>query len=116
MREEIENLSEDVQEYLGRRMDNIKMRTVEEVSVIMGDMLASMVIFFMLFTAFLFVLAGAVAALTMAVGLVLAMVLAGLAIAAAAFAVYALRTRIFVNTLVRHLCRLLSVRKEVANG
>lgn len=112
MKEELENLSKDVQEYLGRRIDDIKMRVVEEVSVIMGDMLASMVIFFMLFTAFLFILAGIVAALAQAVGFVWAMVLAGVAIAAAAFVVYLFRTRLFVDTFVKHMCRLLSVRKE----
>ncbi|MBR3907899.1 MAG: hypothetical protein IKJ61_07345 [Bacteroidaceae bacterium] len=112
MKEELDNLSKDVQEYLGRRIDDIKMRAVEEVSVIMGDMLASMVIFFMLFTAFLFILAAAVVALTRVAGFVLAMILAGVAIVATAFVVYLFRTRFFVDTLVKHMCRLLAVRKE----
>ena len=113
MMEEIENLAEDVQEYLVRHAANIKMRVVEELSIIMGEMLASLVIFFMLFTAFLFILVGAVAALTQMIGFVYAMMLAGAAIVAAALAVYFLRIRIFVDTLVKHFCRLLSVRKEV---
>lgn len=116
MKEEIENLAEDVQEYLLRHAENIRMRVVEELSVIMGDMLASLVIFFMLFTAFLFILVGAVAALTQLIGFVYAMMLAGVAILAAALAVYLLRIRIFVDTLVKHFSRLLSVRKEVRDG
>lgn len=116
MKEEIENLAEDVQEYLLRHAENFRMRVVEELSVIMGDMLASLVIFFMLFTAFLFILVGAVAALTQLVGFVYAMMLAGVVILAAALAVYLLRIRIFVDTLVKHFSRLLSVRKEVRHG
>lgn len=115
MKEEIENLAEDVQEYLVRYADNIKMRVVEELSIMMGDMLASLVISFMLFTAFLFILVGAVAALTYVIGFVYAMILAGVTILAAAVSVYLLRIRIFVNTLVKHFSRLLSVRKEVGN-
>ena len=113
MKEEIENLAEDVQEYPLRHAENVKMRVIEELSVIMGDMLASLVIFFMLFTAFLFILVGAVAALAQLVGFVYAIMLAGAVIMAAALAVYFLRIRIFVDTLVKHFSRLLSVRKEV---
>ncbi len=115
MKEDIENLSEDVQEYLGRRVDNLKMRVVEELSVMMGDMLALMVIFFMLFAAFLFILVGAVAAIAQVLGFVPAMMIAGAAIAITALVVYLMRTRIFIDTLVKHLCRLLAVRKEARN-
>ena len=73
MKEEIENLAEDVQEYLLRHAENVKMRVVE----------------------------------------VFAIMLAGAVIMAAALAVYFLRIRIFVDTLVKHFSRLLSVRKEV---
>ena len=115
MKEDFENLTEDVQEYIGRRVDNIKMRVVEELSVIMGDMLASLVIFFMLFTAFLFILIGVVTALTYAIGFVYAMMLAAGIIIAVSVVIYWSRTWLFVDTIVKHLCRLLSVRKEVDN-
>ena len=116
MKEEIENLAEDVQEYLLRHAENVKMRVVEELSVIMGDMLASLVIFFMLFTAFLFILIAAVAALSQLVGFVIAMVIAGILLLVVAFVVYSLRVRIFTDGIVRHLCRLMSVRKEAGDG
>jgi fatty acid desaturase len=115
MSDGFENLSKDVQEYIARRVDNLKMTMAEELSIMMGDMLAYLVLFFMLFAAFLFVLAGAVAALAQVIGFVYAMMLAAAAIAVAALAVYFFRTAIFVNTIVKHLCRLLSVRKEVGN-
>ena len=115
MKKEFENLTEDVQEYIGRRVDNIKMRIVEELSVIMGDMLASLVIFIMLFTAFLFILIGVVTALAYMIGFVYAMVLAGGIIIAVSAIIYLSRAWLFVDTIVKHLCRLLAVRKEVDN-
>ena len=115
MNDGFENLSKDVQEYVVRRVENIKMTMAEELSIMLGDMLAALALFFMLFAAFLFVLVGAVAALAQVIGFVYAMMFAAAVIAVVAFVVYFFRTAIFVNTMVRHLCRLLSVRKEVGN-
>lgn len=113
MNDGFENLSKDVQEYIVRRVDNVKMTMAEELSIMMGDMLAALVLFFMLFAAFLFVLIGAVAALAQIIGFVYAMLLAAAIIAAVALILYSYRTAIFVNTMVKHLCRLLSIKKEV---
>ena len=56
MNESFENLSKDAQEYITRRVDDIKMTMVEELSVMMGDVFAGLLLFIMLFVAFLCVL------------------------------------------------------------
>lgn len=115
MNESFENLSKDAQEYIIRRVDDIKMTMVEELSVMMGDVFAGMLLLIMLFVAFLFVLVAAVAALAQVIGFIYAMVLAGVAIVVAALVLYRMRATIFVNTMVRHMCRILAIRKEVGD-
>ena len=114
--DDFDNLSKDAQEYLKRRVDGVKMDVVEELSVMMGNAFASLMLFLNLFTAFLFFLVAAVAALSQLVGFVLAMVIAGILLLVVAFVVYSLRVRIFTDGIVRHLCRLMSVRKEAGDG
>ena len=114
--DDFDNLSKDAQEYLKRRVDGVKMDVIEELSVMMGNAFASLMLFLILFTAFLFILVAAVAALSQLVGFVLAMVIAGILLLVVAFVVYSLRVRIFTDGIVRHLCRLMSVRKEAGDG
>ena len=114
--DDFDNLSKDAQEYLKRRVDGVKMDVIEELSVMMGNAFASLLLFLILFTAFLFILVAAVAALSQLVGFVIAMVIAGILLLVVAFVVYSLRVRIFTDGIVRHLCRLMSVRKEASDG
>ena len=107
-----QNLSKDAQEYLKRSIDDVKMTVVEELSVMVGDIIASLALFLILFVAFLFILVGAVVALALVIGFVPSMAVAGFVLAVLAFVVYSQRARIFTNAIVRHLCRILSVRKE----
>ncbi len=106
------NLSKDAQEYLKRSIDDVKMTVVEELSVMVGDIIASLALLLILFVAFLFILVGAVVALALVIGFVPSMAVAGFVLAVLAFVVYSQRARIFTNAIVRHLCRILSVRKE----
>ena len=47
--EDFDNLSKDAQEYLKRRVEGVKMGVVEELSVMMGNAFASLVLFLFLF-------------------------------------------------------------------
>lgn len=110
--DDFDRLSKDVQEYLKRRMDGVKMTVVEELSVMIGNVFASIMLFFILFTAFLFILVGIVAALSNVVGFELAMVAAGVMLLVVAVVIYALRVKLITNGIVRHLCRMLSIKND----
>lgn len=108
----IENLSSDAQEYLKRSLDDYKLGAIEEVSLMAGGFLAATALFLILFAAFLFMLIAGVALLANVIGFAGAMFVAGGLLAVAAAVIYCMRTRIFVNSVVTHLSRLLAVRKE----
>ena len=109
--EDFDNLSKDAQEYLKRRVDGVKMGVVEELSVMMGNAFASLVLFLFLFEALLFILIAVVVVLSRVVDVVVAMLIAGGLLVVLAAVIYFLRVRIFTDGIVRHLCRLFSVRK-----
>ena len=113
--EDFDNLSKDAQEYLKRRVDGVKMGVVEELSVMMGNAFASLVLFLFLFEALLFILIAVVVVLSRVVDVVVAMLIAGALLVVLAAVVYFLRERIFTDGIVRHLCRLFSVRKEAGD-
>ena len=113
--EDFDNLSKDAQEYLKRRVEGVKMGVVEELSVMMGNAFASLVLFLFLFEALLFILIAVVVVLSRVVDVVVAMLIAGALLVVLAAVVYFLRERIFTDGIVRHLCRLFSVRKEAGD-
>ena len=113
--EDFDNLSKDAQEYLKRRVDGVKMGVVEELSVMMGNAFASLVLFLFLFEALLFILIAVVVVLSRVVDVVVAMLIAGVLLVVLAAVIYFLRERIFTDGIVRHLCRLFSVRKEAGD-
>ena len=113
--EDIDNLSKDAQEYLKRRVEGVKMGVVEELSVMMGNAFASLVLFLFLFEALLFILIAVVVVLSRVVDVVVAMLIAGVLLVVLAAVIYFLRERIFTDGIVRHLCRLFSVRKEAGD-
>ena len=113
--EDFDNLSKDAQEYLKRRVDGVKMGVVEELSVMMGNAFASLVLFLFLFEALLFILIAVVVVLSRVVDVVVAMLIAGALLVVLAAVIYFLRERIFTDGIVRHLCRLFSVRKEAGD-
>ena len=113
--EDFDNLSKDAQEYLKRRVEGVKMGVVEELSVMMGNAFASLVLFLFLFEALLFILIAVVVVLSRVVDVVVAMLIAGALLVVLAAVIYFLRERIFTDGIVRHLCRLFSVRKEAGD-
>ena len=113
--EDFDNLSKDAQEYLKRRVEGVKMGVVEELSVMMGNAFASLVLFLFLFEALLFILIAVVVVLSRVVDVVVAMLIAGGLLVVLAAVIYFLRVRIFTDGIVRHLCRLFSVRKEAGD-
>ena len=113
--EDFDNLSKDAQEYLKRRVEGVKMGVVEELSVMMGNAFASLVLFLFLFEALLFILIAVVVVLSRVVDVVVAMLIAGALLVVLAAVVYFLRERIFTDGIVRHLCRLFSLRKEAGD-
>ena len=113
--EDFDNLSKDAQEYLKRRVDGVKMGVVEELSVMMGNAFASLVLFLFLFEALLFILIAVVVVLSRVVDVVVAMLIAGALLVVLAAVIYFLRVRIFTDGIVRHLCRLFTVRKEAGD-
>lgn len=113
--EDFDNLSKDAQEYLKRRVEGVKMGVVEELSVMMGNAFASLVLFLFLFEALLFILIAVVVVLSRVVDVVVAMLIAGALLVVLAAVIYFLRVRIFTDGIVRHLCRLFSVRKEAGD-
>ena len=113
--EDFDNLSKDAQEYLKRRVEGVKMGVVEELSVMMGNAFASLVLFLFLFEALLFILIAVVVVLSRVVDVVVAMLIAGALLVVLAAVIYFLRVRIFTDGIVRHLCRLFSMRKEAGD-
>ena len=113
--EDFDNLSKDAQEYLKRRVEGVKMGVVEELSVMMGNAFASLVLFLFLFEALLFILIAVVVVLSRVVDVVVAMLIAGALLVVLAAVIYILRERIFTDGIVRHLCRLFSLRKEAGD-
>lgn len=113
--EDFDNLSKDAQEYLKRRVEGVKMGVVEELSVMMGNAFASLVLFLFLFEALLFILIAVVVVLSRVVDVVVAMLIAGALLVVLAAVIYFLRVRIFTDGIVRHLCRLFSLRKEAGD-
>ena len=113
--EDFDNLSKDAQEYLKRRVEGVKMGVVEELSVMMGNAFASLVLFLFLFEALLFILIAVVVVLSRVVDVVVAMLIAGALLVVLAAVIYFLRVRIFTDGIVRHLCRLFTVRKEAGD-
>lgn len=113
--EDFDNLSKDAQEYLKRRVEGVKMGVVEELSVMMGNAFASLVLFLFLFEALLFILIAVVVVLSRVVDVVVAMLIAGALLVVLAAVIYFMRERIFTDGIVRHLCRLFLVRKEAGD-
>ena len=101
--------------YLKRRVEGVKMGVVEELSVMMGNAFASLVLFLFLFEALLFILIAVVVVLSRVVDVVVAMLIAGALLVVLAAVIYFLRERIFTDGIVRHLCRLFLVRKEAGD-
>lgn len=107
IKENFENLSKDACEYVKRSIDGYKLLLVENLSLMLGDALCGFVVSVLLFLALSLVLAALVILLEAYTGIVCALLVAAAIVLLLALLLYGLRVRLFVNGVVRHLCRLL---------
>lgn len=112
MKSDFEELCKDAQECINRGKENLKMTFIEEMSLMIGNALASMILVLILFVAFMCILAAAVSLLARYAGFAAAMAIAGIAVAILAAVIHSMRERLFIDGIVKHLCRLLMLRRE----
>lgn len=105
-RADIGNISKDALEYLKRSMDGCKLRLVENLSLLLGDVICGFVLFMLLFVAYLALMVAIVILLLPLIGLPLSIVVVALVLLLTAFIVYMLRERLFIDGIVRHLSRM----------
>ena len=103
---DIENLSKDALEYVKRSMDGCKLRLVENLSLLLGDVICVFVLSMLLFVAYLALLVAAVIWLLPLLGLPLAIVTVAALLLLTAWIVYALRERLFVDRMVRRFAKI----------
>ena len=105
-RADIENISKDALEYLKRGIDGCKLRLVENLSLLFGDVVCFFVLFMLLFVAYLALMVTIVILLLPFVGLPLSIVAVAVLSLLTAGVVYMLRERLFVDRMVRHFARI----------
>lgn len=104
--ENLDNLSKDIKEYIKRSVAGYKLRLIDILSHIAGDLLCSFVLWALLLMVLLFLLVAAVVALAPIVGLLQALLLAAMLLAILAIMIYLCRTSLFTDRVVRRLVRL----------
>ena len=102
----IGEISKDALEYLKRSADGCKLRLVEGLSLLMGDIICCFVLSALLVVAFLVLLAAMVVVLVPLIGVSLSMVVAALMLLAVALLVYLLRGPLFTDRMVRRFITL----------
>ena len=105
-RADIENISKDALEYLKRSMEGCKLRMVENLSLLLGDVICGFVLFMLLFVAYLALMVAIAILLFPLIGVPLSIVVVALLMLFTAMVVYMLRERLFVDGIVRHLSRI----------
>lgn len=105
-RADIGNISKDALEYLKRSMDGCKLRLVENLSLLLGDVICGFVLFMLLFVAYLALMVAIVFLLLPHIGLPLSIVVVALLLLLTAMIIYMLRERLFIDGIVRHLSRM----------
>lgn len=98
----IGEISKDALEYLKRSADGCKLRLIEGLSLLMGDIICCFVLSALLIVAFLVLLAAMVVVLVPLIGVPLSLVVAVLLLFAVALLVYLLRGPLFTDRVVRH--------------
>ena len=105
-RADIGDVSKDVLEYFKRSVDGCKLRLVENLSLLIGDVICGFVLFMLLFVAYLALMVAIMILLLPLIGLPLSIVVVALLLLLTAMIVYMLRERLFVDGIVRHLSRM----------
>ena len=105
-RADIGNISKDALEFLRRSVDGCKLRIVENLSLLLGDVICGFVLFMLLFVAYMALMVAIVILLLPLIGLPLSIVVVALLLLLTAMIIYMLRERLFVDGIVRHLSRM----------
>ena len=105
-RADIGNISKDALEFLKRSMDGCRLRLVEKLSLLLGDVICGFVLFMLLFVAYLALMVAIVMLLLPLIGLPLSIVVVAIWLLLTALIVYMLRERLFIDGIVRHLSRM----------
>lgn len=100
------NLSKDAGEYVKRSIDNCKLQTVEQLSLLIGDMVCGFVVSMLLFIAFLFILSLVTMVLATYIGYLLSVTAVVVLILLLALLAYVFRVPLFVNGVVSRLMAL----------
>ena len=103
---DIENISKDALEYFKRSVDGCKLRLVECLSLLMGDVVCFFVLSMLLFVAFLALMTAVAIVLLPLIGLPLAIVAVAVLLLLTALVGYAFRERLFVDRMVRRFARM----------
>ena len=105
-RADIENMSKDALEYLRRSVDGCKLRLVENLSLLFGDVICVFALFMLLFVAYLALMVALVILLLPFIGLPLSIIAIALLLLFTAFIVYFFREYLFVDRMVRHFVKI----------
>ena len=103
---DIENISKDALEYLKRGIDSCKLRLVENLSLLLGDVICMFVLSMLLFVAYLALMVAIVIWLLPFFGLPLAIVAVAVLLLLTAWVVQLLREHIFVDRVVRRFVKI----------
>lgn len=102
----LEILAEDLRRNAGLRVDEAKLCAVEQISMLLGRVLALLSVAVPLLFAMLFFLLAVACALVPLMGFVWSMVAVGVLLVAVAAVLYCVRGRLFGSVGVRALCQL----------
>ena len=105
-RADIENISKDALEYLKRSMDGCKLRMVENLSLLLGDVICGFVLSMLLLVAYLALITVVAILLIPLIGLPLSIVAVAVLLLLTAWVIYMLRERLFADRLVKHFAKM----------
>ena len=105
-RAEIENISKDALEYLKRSIDGCKLRLIENLSLLFGDVICFFVLSMLLFVAYMALMVAIVIVLLPVIGLPLAIVAVALLLLITAMVLYMLRERLFADRMVKRFVKI----------
>ena len=109
---DIENISKVALEYVKRSMDGCKLRLVENLSLLFGDVICMFVLYMLLVVAYLAMLVAIVICLLPLIGLPLAIVAFAALLLLTAWVVYLMRERLFVDKMVRRFAMIFFEEKS----
>lgn len=103
---DIENISKDALEYVKRSMEGCKLRMVENLSLLFGDVICGFVLSMLLLVAYLALMTAIAMLLMPLIGLPLSIIAVAVLLLLTAWVVYMFRERLFVDRMVRRFAKM----------